>query len=77
MPNEVVGAAIRSPAEDRIVPTDKARQILSAIPDNRKELVIIHNAVHDATYNVVPTLYMTTVLGFLERSVKITDPLPD
>jgi len=53
------------------------RQILSAIPDNRKELVIIPNAVHDATYNVVPTLYMTTVLGFLERSVKITDPLPD
>jgi hypothetical protein len=76
MPNEVVGAAIRSPAEDRIVPTDKARQILSAIPDNRKELVIIPNAVHDTTYSAAPTLDMNTVLRFLERSMKSTDPLP-
>ena len=38
-----------SGGQDWIVPTEKARQILSAIPDNRKELVIIPNAVplHD------------------------------
>ena len=48
-----------------------ARQILSAIPDNRKELVIIPNAVHDTTYNVVPTLYMNTVLGFSRKVRKV------
>jgi len=66
-----------SGGHDWIVPTEKARQILSAIPDNRKELVIIPNAVHDTTYSAAPTLYMNTVLGFLKRSVKGTDPLPD
>jgi pimeloyl-ACP methyl ester carboxylesterase len=55
---------------DWIVPTDKARQILSAIPDNRKELVVIPNAVHDTTYSAAPMLYASTVLSFLGRYVK-------
>jgi uncharacterized protein len=55
---------------DWIVPTDKARQILSVIPDNRKELVVIPKAVHDTTYSAAPTLYARTVLSFLERSIK-------
>jgi uncharacterized protein len=55
---------------DWIVPTDKARQILSVIPDNRKELVVIPNAVHDTTYNAAPTLYASTVLSFLDRSIR-------
>jgi pimeloyl-ACP methyl ester carboxylesterase len=55
---------------DWIVPTDKARQILSVIPDNRTELVVIPNAVHDTTYSAAPTLYASTVLGFLNRSIK-------
>ena len=66
-----------SGGQDWIAPTEKARQILSAIPDSRKQLVVIPNAVHDTTYSAAPTLYMNTVLGFLERSVKSTDPLPD
>ena len=68
-----------SGGQDWIVPTEKARQILSAIPDNRKELVIIPNAVHSTTYSggAAPTLYMNTVLGFLKRSMKSTDPLRD
>ncbi len=59
-----------SGARDWIVPTDKARQILSAIPGNRKELVVIPNAVHDTTYSAAPILYASTVLGFLGRYVK-------
>ena len=54
--------------QDWIVPTKKARQILATIPDNRKELVVIPNAVHDTTYSAAPTLYMNTVLSFLEKS---------
>ena len=54
---------------DWIVPTDKARQILSAIPGKRKELVVIPNAVHDTTYSAAPTLYARSVLSFLDRSV--------
>ena len=55
---------------DWIVPTDKARQILSAIPDNRKELVVIPNAVHDTTYSAAPALYASTVLSFLGKYVR-------
>src|SRR6185437_5615961 len=55
---------------DWIVPTDKARQILSAIPDNRKELVVIPNAVHDTTYSAAPDLYASTVLSFLGKYVR-------
>jgi hypothetical protein len=51
------------------VPTAKARQILSAIPDNRKELLVIPNAVHDTAYSAAPTLYASGVLSFLERSI--------
>ena len=61
----------------RVVPTDKARQILSVIPDNRKELVVIPNAVHDTTYNAAPALYARTVLSFLDRSIReIRDSIP-
>jgi pimeloyl-ACP methyl ester carboxylesterase len=56
--------------KDWIVPPDRARQILSVIPNNQKELVIIPNAYHDTTYSTTPTLYANTVLGFLERSIK-------
>jgi hypothetical protein len=55
---------------DWIVPTDKARQILSVIRGNRKELVVIPNAVHDTTYSAAPTLYASTVLSFLDRSIR-------
>jgi pimeloyl-ACP methyl ester carboxylesterase len=55
---------------DWIVPTDKARQILSAIRGKRKELVVIPNAVHDTTYSAAPTLYASTVLSFLDRSFR-------
>ena len=54
---------------DWIVPTDKARQILSAIPDNRKELLVIPNAVHDTAYSAAPALYASRVLSFLESSI--------
>jgi len=62
--------------KDWIVPTDKARQILSAIPDNRKQLVVIPNAVHDTTYSAAPALYASTVLSFLGRSIKGDKSLP-
>jgi hypothetical protein len=32
--------------------------------------VVIPNAVHDTTYSAAPTLYASTVLGFLNRSIK-------
>jgi pimeloyl-ACP methyl ester carboxylesterase len=57
-----------SGGQDWIVPTDKARQILSVIP--RKELLVIPNAVHDTAYSVAPALYASAVLSFLERSIK-------
>jgi pimeloyl-ACP methyl ester carboxylesterase len=38
-----------SGARDWIVPAAQAQTILSAIPDERKELLIIPNAVHDTT----------------------------
>jgi pimeloyl-ACP methyl ester carboxylesterase len=50
---------------DWIVPTANARQILSAIPYNRKELVVIPSAGHDTTYSTAPKLYASTVLRFL------------
>jgi pimeloyl-ACP methyl ester carboxylesterase len=56
--------------KDWIVPPDRARQVLSVIPNNQKELVVIPNAYHDTTYSTTPTLYANTVLGFLERSIK-------
>jgi pimeloyl-ACP methyl ester carboxylesterase len=55
---------------DWIVPTDKALQILSAIRGDRKELVVIPNAVHDTTYSAEPVLYACTVLSFLDRSIR-------
>ena len=55
---------------DWIVPTDKAREILAVIPGNRKELVVIPNAVHDTTYSAAPTLYASTVVSFLDRSIE-------
>lgn len=60
---------------DWIVPTDKARQILSAI--HRKELLIIPNAAHDTAYSVAPTRYASAVLSFLERSIKSSTAAPD
>jgi pimeloyl-ACP methyl ester carboxylesterase len=59
-----------SGGRDWIVPTDKARRILSAIPDNGKELLVIPSAAHDTAYSSAPTLYANTVLSFLERSRK-------
>jgi pimeloyl-ACP methyl ester carboxylesterase len=50
---------------DWIVPTDKTRQIFSALPDRRKKLVVIPGAVHDTTYSAAPALYADTVLNFL------------
>jgi pimeloyl-ACP methyl ester carboxylesterase len=61
---------IISGGRDWIVPTDKARQILSAIPDNRKEFLVIPDAAHDTAYSAAPTLYASGVLSFLERSIK-------
>ena len=55
--------------QDWIVPTQRARQILSVIPDNRKQLMVIPNAVHDTTYSAAPTLYASTVLNFLGRYI--------
>jgi pimeloyl-ACP methyl ester carboxylesterase len=54
---------------DWIVPTDRAREILSAIPDNRKELLVIPGAAHDTAYSAAPMLYARTVLSFLEKSI--------
>jgi pimeloyl-ACP methyl ester carboxylesterase len=65
-----VPALIISGGRDWIVPTDRARQFLSAIPDNRKELLVIPNAAHDTAYSVAPALYASAVLTFLERSIK-------
>jgi hypothetical protein len=55
---------------DWIVPTDKARQILSMIRGDRKELVIVPDAVHDTTYSAAPPLYACRVLSFLDRSIR-------
>jgi len=63
--------------KDWIVPTDRARQILSVIPDNRKELVVIPNAVHDTTYSAAPTLYANAVLDFLAKSITTNNPRRD
>ncbi len=60
---------------DWIVPTSKARQIISAIPDARKELVVIPNAVHDTTYSSDPALYASAVLKFLGTYVSADNPL--
>jgi hypothetical protein len=54
---------------DWIVPTDKARQVLSTIADKRKQLLVIPKATHDTTYSTAPTLYASTVLSFLDRYV--------
>jgi pimeloyl-ACP methyl ester carboxylesterase len=62
---------------DWIAPTDKARQILAAIPDDRKELLVIPNAAHDTAYTAAPTLYASTVLNFLNRSIRSSTSLPD
>jgi hypothetical protein len=50
---------------DWIAPTNKTRRILSAIPDARKELIVIPGAAHDTTYSTAPTLYASAVLNFL------------
>lgn len=55
---------------DWIVPTSRARQILSAIPSKEKELVVIPGAYHDTTYTTAPGLYSSAVLDFLKRAVK-------
>ncbi len=68
--NVRVPVLLISGERDWIVPTDKARQILSVIPDNRKQLVVIPNAVHDTTYSAAPTLYRNTVLSFLGRYIE-------
>jgi alpha-beta hydrolase superfamily lysophospholipase len=65
-----VPTLIISGGRDWIVPTDKARRILSAITDNRKEFLVIPDAVHDTAYSAAPTLYASRVLSFLERSIK-------
>jgi len=57
---------------DWIVPTDRARAILSAIPGNQKQLLVIPGAVHDTTYSAAPELYGSTVLRFLGKSVSST-----
>jgi len=62
-----------SGGQDWIVPTDNARQILAVIPNNRKELMVIPNAVHDTTYSAAPALYTSTVLSFLGRYIKSTN----
>ena len=58
---------------DWIVPTSRARQIFAAVPDNRKRLVVIPNAVHDTTYSSAPTLYASSVLDFLGTYVDTND----
>jgi pimeloyl-ACP methyl ester carboxylesterase len=61
--------------QDWIVPTSKARQILSTIADARKELVVIPKAVHDTTYSAEPDLYANAVLDFLRRYVSADNSL--
>lgn len=72
-----VPVLVISGGRDWIVPTDKARQILAAIPDDRKELLVIPNAAHDTAYTAAPMLYAGTVLSFLDRSVKRNTSFPD
>jgi alpha-beta hydrolase superfamily lysophospholipase len=59
-----------SGGKDWIVPTDRARQILSVIPNNRKSLIVIPNAYHDTTYSTAPQLYSNAVLDFLKQSIQ-------
>ena len=56
--------------KDWIVPTDRAREILSVIPNDRKNLLVIPNALHDTTYSTAPELYSSAVLGFLKQSIQ-------
>jgi pimeloyl-ACP methyl ester carboxylesterase len=62
-----VPTLVISGERDWIVPTARARDVLSAIPHKHKEFVIIPNAVHDTTYSAAPSLYATRVLRFLEN----------
>ena len=61
---------------DWIVPTYRAREILSALPDSRKQLVVIPGAVHDTTYSTAPSLYAETVLTFLAESINAPAVVP-
>jgi pimeloyl-ACP methyl ester carboxylesterase len=54
---------------DWIVPTEQARTILSALPTQRKSIVVIPNAQHDTTFTADPTLYSDAVLTFLGDSL--------
>jgi pimeloyl-ACP methyl ester carboxylesterase len=65
-----VPALVISGGDDWIVPTARAREILSAIPGREKELVVIPGAHHDTTYRTAPDLYSSTVLNFLDRAIK-------
>lgn len=59
-----------SGGDDWIVPTERTRQILSAIPSDEKELVVIPGAQHDTTYSTAPQLYSSVVLRFLDQAFK-------
>lgn len=54
---------------DWIVPTAQTRRVLTALPTERKSLVVIPNADHDTTYSTAPALYESAVLTFLDRNL--------
>jgi len=54
---------------DWIVPTEQAREVMAALPTDRKSLVVIPNAAHDTTYSAAPSLYGNAVLSFLNNNL--------
>jgi alpha-beta hydrolase superfamily lysophospholipase len=71
-----VPVLVISGEQDWIVPTARAKQIFSAIPNPKKQLLTIPGAVHDTTYSTAPKLYENTVLNFLASSIYNTPEGP-
>jgi len=72
-----VPVLVISGEQDWIVPTVRAKQIFSAIPNHQKQLLTIPDAVHDTTYSTAQELYENAVLTFLATSVNDTRQVLD
>lgn len=59
---------------DKICPPQNARLMFEAARGPEKQLLIIPNAEHDATFESAPYLYESTVIGFLNHALQQPDP---
>lgn len=58
-----------SGTRDWIVPTEQVREVMAAVPSDRKSLVTIPGAQHDTTFSSAPMQYQKAVLSFLDRNL--------